>query len=123
MRDILFRGFVERENGDTTICVAGRTIKGQWVEGFYREQPAPLECIGELGLPKSYIICRNPRQLSDWGMPISMCEYEIISWGANGRDDIVVSFNGAYWVGGSVLHFQFSEGEFDGVVIGTMYDV
>lgn len=35
MREILFRGFHENENGKETIYINGREIKGEWVEGFY----------------------------------------------------------------------------------------
>lgn len=33
-RDIIFRGFCADENGDKTISVNGREIKGRWVEGY-----------------------------------------------------------------------------------------
>lgn len=34
-REILFRGFHPCEDGETTIYVEGRAVKGRWVEGFY----------------------------------------------------------------------------------------
>lgn len=34
--EILFRGFFPCEDGDTTIYVDGRTVKGQWVYGDYK---------------------------------------------------------------------------------------
>lgn len=33
-REILFRGFHPCEDGDTTIYVEGKAVKGRWVEGF-----------------------------------------------------------------------------------------
>ena len=35
MREILFRGFHESENGKETIYINGRGIKGEWVYGYY----------------------------------------------------------------------------------------
>lgn len=57
---------------------ARRKDTGSYIEGFYREQPAPPVCFGESEKPKSYIIFTDPRYLPDWGLPYQMVEVEVI---------------------------------------------
>lgn len=52
-KQILFRGFRPCENGDTTISIEGKVVRGEWVEGGYwlndtatRQTPHIIDCDG-----------------------------------------------------------------------------
>ena len=50
---------------------------GEWRYGHYYEVPAPLVAIGKREEPKGYIVMEHPNYISDWNMPIQMCQVEI----------------------------------------------
>lgn len=54
MREILFRGFWENENGTKTIVLKGKEIKGEWVQGFYLVDDSPMW----LGESAAHCICK-----------------------------------------------------------------
>lgn len=63
MREILFRGFHECENGDTIITINERKIKGIWIYGYYCFSPkrrgAFGQTVSELDFDIHYIV--SPR--------------------------------------------------------------
>ena len=63
MREVLFRGFHECENGDTIITINERKIKGIWVYGYYCFSPkrrgAFGQTVSELDFDTHYIV--SPR--------------------------------------------------------------
>lgn len=56
MREILFRGFAQSENGTQIAVVNGKEHKGKWVEGFYYEHQG---CSNGIKNTKSSIIENN----------------------------------------------------------------
>lgn len=63
MREILFRGFQESENGNEVIAINGRKIKGIWVYGYYcfnqKRCGAFGQTVSELDFDTYYIV--SPR--------------------------------------------------------------
>ena len=77
MREILFRGFHECENGKTVITVNGVEKRGEWVEGYIYEHQPPLQCVvSDISEKSKWYILQTA--FADWNMPRAMETIKVI---------------------------------------------
>lgn len=76
MREILFRGFHEDENGKETICLDGRKIKGFWVYGYYFIHNPEMACLSSDQKPLRHLIIKDGS--CDWGFEPPIESFEVI---------------------------------------------